>query len=91
MSLSPPIHNFARSFDDADDTSASGTSPAQLNLQRLFEQSLSGAPASKKDAQKPDTPGPNSVGAPPKGKPRLLLMGQRRYVIASKPLRVRVC
>ncbi|SPJ73637.1 probable Ras-like G protein RagC [Fusarium torulosum] len=78
MSLSPPIHNFARSFDDADDTSASGTSPAQLNLQRLFEQSFSGAPVSKKDAQKPDNPGPNSVGAPPKGKPRLLLMGQRR-------------
>ncbi|KAF4971686.1 hypothetical protein FSARC_1564 [Fusarium sarcochroum] len=77
MSLSPPIHNFARSFDEADDTSASGTSPAQLNLQRLFEQSLSGAPASKKDAQKPATPGPNAV-IPPKGKPRLLLMGQRR-------------
>ncbi|KAF5965375.1 Ras-like G [Fusarium coicis] len=78
MSLSPPIYNLARSFDEADDTSASGTSPAQLNLQRLFEQSISGAPASKKDAQKPAAPGPNSVGAAPKGKPRLLLMGQRR-------------
>ncbi|RGP80800.1 GTP-binding gtr2 [Fusarium longipes] len=78
MSLSPPVHNFSRSFDEADDTSASGTSPAQLNLQRLFEQSLGGAPASKKDAQKPADPGSNSVGAPPKGKPRLLLMGQRR-------------
>jgi hypothetical protein len=79
MSLSPPLHKFARSFDDADDTPASGTSPAQLNLQRLFEQSLDGAPASKKDAQQP------------KGKPRLLLMGQRRYFITSKPSRVRVC
>ncbi|EGU76724.1 hypothetical protein FOXB_12745 [Fusarium oxysporum f. sp. conglutinans Fo5176] len=78
MSLSPPIYNLARSFDEADDTSASGTSPAQLNLQRLFEQSISGASASKKDAQKPAAPGPNSVGAAPKGKPRLLLMGQRR-------------
>ncbi|KAF5623974.1 Gtr1 G domain protein [Fusarium sp. NRRL 25303] len=78
MSLSPPIYNLARSFDEADDTSASGTSPAQLNLQRLFEQSISGAPASKTDAQKPAVPGPNSVGAAPKGKPRLLLMGQRR-------------
>lgn len=79
MSLSPPIYNLARSFDEVDDTSASGTSPAQLNLQRLFEQSISGAPASKKDAKKPAVPGPNSVGAAPKGKPRLLLMGQRRY------------
>lgn len=82
MSLSPPVHNFPRSFDEADDTSASGTSPAQLNLQRLFEQSLSGAPVSKTDVQKPTAPGPNSIGVPPKGKPRLLLMGQRRYVIA---------
>ena len=84
MSLSPPIYNLARSFDEADDTSASGTSPAQLNLQRLFEQSISGASASKKDAQKPAAPGPNSVGAAPKGKPRLLLMGQRRYDIRGR-------
>ncbi|EKJ76314.1 hypothetical protein FPSE_03569 [Fusarium pseudograminearum CS3096] len=77
MSLSPPVHNFSRSFDEADDTSTSGTSPAQLNLQRLFEQSLGGASASKKDAQNPATPAPSSAGAPPKGKPRLLLMGQR--------------
>lgn len=73
MSLSPPIQNLTLS-DEADDT---GSSPAQLNLQRLYEQSRRGAPASSKDAQKPSTPGPNA-GAAAKGKPRLLLMGQRR-------------
>lgn len=78
MSLSPPIQNLTLS-DEADDT---GSSPAQLNLQRLYEQSRRGAPAPSKDAQKPSTPGPNA--GPPaaaKGKPRLLLMGQRRYVV----------
>ncbi|KAJ4162496.1 GTP-binding protein gtr2 [Fusarium falciforme] len=40
-------------------------------------ESRRGAPASSKDAQKPSTPGPNA-GAAAKGKPRLLLMGQRR-------------
>lgn len=48
-------------------------SPARLTLQRVYDQSLQGAQA--KDANKP-LEGP--PGPPGKGKPRLLLMGQRR-------------
>jgi hypothetical protein len=48
-------------------------SPAQLNLQRVYEQSRRGIP--KRDASKAAEPAP---GLPIKGKPRLLLMGQRR-------------
>lgn len=48
-------------------------SPALLNLQRVYEQSRRGV--LKKDAAKPAEPVP---GPPVKGKPRLLLMGQRR-------------
>jgi hypothetical protein len=52
--------------------------PAQLNLQRVFEQSRRGLP--KRDANKAAEPAP---GPPIKGKPRLLLMGQRRYVVLA--------
>lgn len=48
-------------------------SPARLTLQRVYDQSRQGAPA--KDASKPLEAPP---GPPGKGKPRLLLMGQRR-------------
>ncbi|KAF9871667.1 gtr1 g domain containing protein [Colletotrichum karsti] len=48
-------------------------SPARLTLQRVYEQSLQGVPT--KDANKPLEAPP---GPPAKGKPRLLLMGQRR-------------
>lgn len=63
------IHNLA--------SLASGRlSPATLTLQRVFEQSLRGIP--KNDDTKPGD-GP-LAGPPAKGKPRLLLMGQRRQV-----------
>lgn len=50
-------------------------SPAQLNLERAHEQNRINV--QKKDAAKVSdlAPGPAA-----KGKPRLLLMGQRRYV-----------
>jgi Ras-related GTP-binding protein C/D len=50
-------------------------SPAQLNLERVYEQNR--VNVQKKDAAKALelAPGPAA-----KGKPRLLLMGQRRYV-----------
>jgi Ras-related GTP-binding protein C/D len=55
------------------DLTRSNTSAAQLSLQRYFEQNIPGAPP--KDGMKPDDP---ATVVPPKGKPRLLLMGQRR-------------
>lgn len=54
-------------------------SAAELKLLRLHQQSLRGAPA--KDASKPPAPAAAAdvvAGLPVKGKPRLLLMGQRR-------------
>ena len=48
-------------------------SPAQLNLQRVYEQSRQGVP--KKDVSKSAEPAPT---LPAKGKPRLLLMGQKQ-------------
>jgi Ras-related GTP-binding protein C/D len=50
-------------------------SPATLTLQRVFEQSLRGIPKGGDDSKPADGP---LVGPPGKGKPRLLLMGQRR-------------
>lgn len=49
-------------------------SPAQLNLERVYEQNR--LIVQKKDASNPLEPAP---GPAAKGKPRLLLMGQRRY------------
>lgn len=55
-------------------------SPARLNLRRLYEQS-------RRDAPNQDGAKPTSALAPPppatKGRPRLLLMGQSRYGIAT--------
>jgi hypothetical protein len=48
-------------------------SPAQLNLERVYEQNR--VNVQKRDAAKLPEPAP---GAAAKGKPRLLLMGQRR-------------
>lgn len=48
-------------------------SPAQLNLERVYEQNRLNA--QKKDVAKAPEPAP---GPAAKGKPRLLLMGQRR-------------
>lgn len=90
MSLSPPFRDFltVRS-EEGDDPSAhtfgGRLSPAKLNLQRVYEQNLRGA--QKKDVSKlvdPSAP----AGVPTKGKPRLLLMGQRRYVAPSLLLEI---
>ena len=51
-------------------------SPAQLNLERVHEQNRLNA--QRRDATKVPEPAP---GPAAKGKPRLLLMGQRRSVI----------
>jgi hypothetical protein len=52
------------------------SSPAQLNLERVFEQNrLRHNQQMKNGAQALELPNP---GPPTKGKPRLLLMGQRR-------------
>ena len=50
-------------------------SPAQLNLERVYEQNRLNV--SKKDSTRVPEPAP---GPAAKGKPRLLLMGQRRSV-----------
>ncbi|CAH0020180.1 unnamed protein product [Clonostachys rhizophaga] len=78
MSLQPSYYsNEPSAKDEAQeprpDLTRSNTSAAQLSLQRYFEQNLPGAPP--KDGMKPDDP---ATAVPPKGKPRLLLMGQRR-------------
>lgn len=81
MTLNPPLRE-ALAAEMGDDTnltarSSSGLmSPAELTLQRIHMQSSAGA--QNKDAAKPTEPG---LGLPAKGKPRLLLMGQRRYVV----------
>lgn len=57
-------------------------SAAQLNLERVLEQdSLN---LQKMDSTRISEPAP---GAAAKGKPRLLLMGQRRYVLLPKVLK----
>ncbi|KAL7815043.1 Gtr1/RagA G protein conserved region domain-containing protein [Trichoderma aethiopicum] len=82
MSLSPPIHDSPAAKQRADlealvhrrSPQRSGVmSPARLKLQHLYDQSTQGP--TKKGSLKPaDAPG----SVPEKGKPRLLLMGQRR-------------
>ena len=78
MSLSPPFRDLTpeladqslREFDIFPPQVELST--AQLNLQRLYEQATRAS--SKKDGAKVSDPS----AVPPKGKPRLLLMGQRR-------------
>ena len=86
MSLNPPyiedlvedlVEDQRRRERDARESTGSAdtnTSAAQLSLQRYFQQTLPGAQG--KDAAKPGDPAVAGVSA--KGKPRLLLMGQRR-------------
>ncbi|KAH6661383.1 Gtr1/RagA G domain-containing protein [Truncatella angustata] len=50
-------------------------SPAQLNLERVFEQNRLRIQQKQNGTQAPE---PANAGPPAKGKPRLLLMGQRR-------------
>lgn len=52
-------------------------SAAQLTLRQIHDQASGSIP--KKDDTKP---GDVVTGQPAKGKPRLLLMGQRRFVLA---------
>lgn len=83
MSLSPPVQGLlVPSLDEGEDSSSQilpgKMSPAKLNLQRLYEQSRRGAP--KKDAPEAAPADAATAGPAVKGKPRLLLMGQRRYV-----------
>ncbi|KAK2590236.1 GTP-binding protein gtr2 [Conoideocrella luteorostrata] len=78
MSFNPPLRETlpAERSKDANSIvqSPSGVkSPAELTLQRIQYQAS--ASAQNKDAVKPGDP---TVGLLPKGKPRLLLMGQRR-------------
>jgi Ras-related GTP-binding protein C/D len=78
MTLNPPLREtlLAEMGDDANLTARSSSgvmSPAKLTLQRIHMQSSTGT--QNKDA--PRT-GDNILGLHPKGKPRLLLMGQRR-------------
>lgn len=78
MTLNPPLRDtlLAEMGNDANLTARSSSgfmSPAELTLQRIHMQSSTGA--QNKDAAKPADP---ALGLPPKGKPRLLLMGQRR-------------
>jgi Ras-related GTP-binding protein C/D len=51
---------------------------AQLNLNRVYEQNRINV--QKRDGVKAPEPGPGSAA---KGKPRLLLMGQRRFATIS--------
>ncbi|CRK30574.1 hypothetical protein VD0002_g2299 [Verticillium dahliae] len=83
MTSSPPYSQLSPfQADVGDDPSvqelvagnSNHESPATLTLQRVFEQSRRGVPK-KDDADKPVEVPP---GPPAKGKPRLLLMGQRR-------------
>lgn len=57
-------------------SSTRNRSTAQLTLQRIYEQ------ASGSISKKDDSRGDIISGIPAKGKPRLLLMGQRRYAVA---------
>jgi len=54
-------------------------SPAQLNLERVYEQNR--LEVQKKAVTKTPEPAPGPA-AVAQGKPRLLLMGQRRYVLS---------
>ncbi|KAH7160057.1 Gtr1/RagA G protein conserved region-domain-containing protein [Dactylonectria estremocensis] len=83
MSLSPPVQDFSTSPPDEGDVSSSQflpdqMSPAKLNLQRLYEQSRRGAPKKDDPNDALATADVVTAGVPVKGKPRLLLMGQRR-------------
>ena len=90
MSLIPPFRDLHVGRSEEHDNISRHTfggrlSPAKLNLQRVYEQNLRGAP--KNDASKQTDP---AAGLPAKGKPRLLLMGQRRYVMMGC-IDVRTC
>lgn len=82
MSLSAPFHKdaFAQVGKMSRDTASSLSylphrlSAAQLSLQHLREQNAAST-GPKKDGSKSGDP---AAGLPAKGKPRLLLMGQRR-------------
>jgi hypothetical protein len=78
MSLNPPCYGSPPEPDPAlslqSFSHTHSARSAKLTLQLLRDQSLRGA--SPKDAKAQAEPGP---GMPIKGKPRLLLMGQRRY------------
>lgn len=85
MSLSPPIYDSPADRQLAELNALrrspvrSGVmSPARLKLQLLYEQSQEPI---KKGTLRPADP---AGGAFDKGKPRLLLMGQRRYVDLRK-------
>ncbi len=80
MSLSPPIYGSPadKQLAELDALSRSPArsgvmSPARLKLQLLYEQNNRG-PVLKGALKPADAAG----GVPEKGKPRLLLMGQRR-------------
>lgn len=86
MSLSPPIYDSPADRQLAELNALrrspvrSGVmSPARLKLQLLYEQSFQ--EPIKKGTLRPADP---AGGAFEKGKPRLLLMGQRRYVNLRK-------
>lgn len=86
MSLSPPIYDTPADRQLAELNALrrspvrSGVmSPARLKLQLLYEQS--NQEPIKKGTLRPADP---AGGALEKGKPRLLLMGQRRYVNLRK-------
>lgn len=85
MSLSPPIYDSPADRQLAELNALSRSpvrsgvmSPARLKLQLLYEQSQEPI---KKGTLRPADP---AGGAFEKGKPRLLLMGQRRYVDLRK-------
>lgn len=72
-SLQPPIPAPAQNSS----SSTKDPSAAQTSLRRLHEQTLPGGSQQKKDDVGVKT-GEAAAAASPKGKPRLLLMGQRR-------------
>lgn len=84
MTLNPPLREtlLAELGDDTNLTARSSSgimSPAELTLQRIQMQSSTGAQS--KDAAKRlavARRGASTIALTPKGKPRLLLMGQRR-------------
>ncbi|EFZ00976.1 hypothetical protein MHUMG1_05413 [Metarhizium humberi] len=84
MTLNPPLREtlLAELGDDTNLTARSSSgimSPAELTLQRIQMQSSTGAQS--KDAAKRVAVarrGASTIALAPKGKPRLLLMGQRR-------------
>jgi hypothetical protein len=81
MSLNPPMLRLPLSRLGSRERSrpplrSNVSSAAQLKLLHLHEQSRRGAPNSKDGKKHIEA----SAGLPTKGKPRLLLMGQRRSV-----------